>query len=171
MQIFYILSFLMIIFMSVHSLVKETSERPEVASDVWAVHMGSWHKAATITCQETQCVDGEVPSNDIRGHLPEVVVDSPAFENARYTTNYDEGSGYLVTYMQTGRPPEVTQATLAGAYGRLLKGKHSTYFGIWDIAQSQIFFPNGANLLKTMTPPASAMIGVPDKSPVIVSRL
>lgn len=145
-------------------------ERFQQDSKVFAVHMSSWHRAAMQECLDSGCA-GAV---DATPSLPSVISGSPAFATARFETNYDAASNFLLTNVLAGVPAStgLSFSVIIAGLNEGLNGESSS-IGVFEAAGSRVVFTTLSNshVRAPVVLPAALSAGVPDGAPVIISSL
>lgn len=146
---------------------------------IHANHMISWHKAAVEKCSISAdpCSGGTLNPEEVEALIPSLIRNAPSVVRRNFRTNYDNGSGYLVTYMDvnTRYPQGITFGTVASSFGEMVGNKTSSSMGIWNRNQSRVDFMRSPAGKRSFSVPAdipsNALVGVPDKSPVLLTRV
>ena len=170
MQILYFTMFMISLVTYAILSLPPAEERFKQDNKVFAVHMSSWHRAAMQECIDNGCAG----SVDATPSLPSVISGSPAFATARFETNYDAASNFLLTNVLAGVPAStgLSFPVIISGLNEGLNGESSS-IGIFKSAGSRVVFTTLSNS-HTRPPvnlPAALSAGVPDGAPVIISSL
>ena len=176
MQILYFTMFMttLILYAVLGLSPEETKFR--IDREVFGAHMSSWHKAAVRTCAGEEpgtsvCPSGTV--DPVAKMLP-TMKNAPAFDDDRFTSRFDAGTGILATIVSAAAEDEtgLTHDLMMAGLNEQVDGE-SSMIGIFDRSTSRVAFTALTGIYKTtyIVLPPSISGSVPDGSPVIVSRI
>jgi len=175
MQIMYVVSFLLMLFVLILTQARDDAAVVENDSTAVAASMILWHTEATHECNDHACAGGVV---DVYSRLPPMVKAGPAFASSptspKFITRYDNVNNTLVTYMATSASrASVSFGTVNGAMAEIAKQRGDTsQVGRWDSSSGRVYFgfKNVAgNRWQTLPNPFMGGI-IPDGSPVMLSH-
>lgn len=174
MQIMYVVSFLLMLFVLLLTQARDDAALVENDSTAIAQAMVLWHSVATKECADTPCPGGIV---DVFNNLPPAVKAGPAFASSptapRFISRYDNVNGTLVTYMPAASAvrSSVSFGTVNGALAEMAaKRGETSHLGHWDSATGKVIFGilnSGAERSKSLPSPFMGGI-IPDGSPVML---
>jgi len=170
LYIVFLMTFLMSLAFGLNAPTEQKMLRPEVV----AMQMSSWHVAAQKKCSLETCNGGTVnPVN----YLNDMVKNAEFVTRGYFKTNYDLGSKYVLTSL-TGvgmSAGNINNATVSSSFHKLLGGDSSSSIGYWDQTKKQIELPSRRYGKTNLSVPgdisANLLIGVPDKSPVMINKI
>lgn len=172
----YVLSAFLLLIGLVSLETKELQPPASQGSDVYANHMIAWHKAAVERCAAVTCTGGTISAQNIADRIPEILRNSPTVTRRSFTSNYDNGSTYVLTFMPANayKRADVSYASVASSFASIMGSKSSSSVGRWNAGSSRIELTNGVEgkrYFRVPTDvPANALVGVPDQSPVLFTK-
>lgn len=172
MQIMYVLTFLVTLFIITLTQGRDDARMVNDDSAIAAEHMVIWHTYATKACVAVPCARGEV---DVVGKLPPQLADGPAFTPNRFSSRYDAANNQLVTYMPSSSAAKgtVTFGTVNTALQELAaRAGEASQVGVWNSSTRTVVFgvwTNGAPRTVVLPSPFEGGF-IPDGSPVLVSH-